>query len=172
MVARWEECRGCNLCMMACSRHHFGKVNPELSAIKVYQFYPGPMSIPVTCSYCLDRPCVEACPCDALYYDAENALLRVNREECLGVDCSACALACQEKRSGAIHFYPPEYDFAIVCDQCDGAPQCVTFCPFDCLDYQSGMLAEHQADPASRIAEDMAERWYPATSAQRASYNI
>jgi Fe-S-cluster-containing hydrogenase component 2 len=41
----------------------------------------------------------------------------------------------------AIHFYPPDHDYAIVCDLCekDGErqPQCVDVCPRHALEYMS-----------------------------------
>lgn len=168
IVVKWDQCRGCRLCEMACTMFQYNVINPELSRIRVYEFYPGPMSIPITCSYCSDHPCAEVCPTGALYYDKNTFWLKVDKEKCLGIKCGACARACKEKRSNIIHFYPPSHDYAIVCDQCEGDPQCVKACPFDVLEYVPKILEGYRfADPPEAIAEDLAERWYPATVERR-----
>ena len=71
-------------------------------------------------------------------------------------------------RSGAIHFYPPEHDYPIVCDQCDGAgpngepdPQCAKNCPFGVFFYSTPKGGEgwRYAWSPERLAEDLAERF-------------
>lgn len=154
-------------------------MNLELSRIRVYQHYPGPVAVPITCSNCEDHPCVEACPQSppVIHYDEEQKLLRVDTDRCLGHKCGRCATACKEKRSDAIHFYPPDHDYAIVCDQCIGAgpdgspdPQCVKICPAKVLFYAipQGGSAFRYAVSSVEIAKDLSERFYPAgTSASR-----
>jgi hypothetical protein len=81
-------------------------------------------------------------------------------------------------RSGAIHFYPPDHDYAIVCDQCDGIgpngepdPQCAKICRFNVFFYGSPQGGENgrYAWPAEKIAQDLAERFKPATAEKKIS---
>jgi len=167
----WDKCVGCRLCELACSRNHYQVLNPELSRIRIHNFNPGPMSIPVACSYCSDRPCVRVCPHDALHYEVDKGIIRVDKEKCLGVKCSICARACKGLRSNVIRFFPPDHDYALICDKCDGDPQCVKVCPEGVLDYQPIALmpaGEHFADPPEKIAEDVAiKRWHPTKGVMR-----
>ncbi len=168
-------CRGCRLCEYYCVKQHYGNViNPELSRVRIYHIYPGPMAIPVQCSNCSDYPCVEACPIEpkALYVDKKKFVLKVDKESCLGHRCGRCAEACKKLRSGVIHFYPPDHDYPIVCDQCDGAgpngepdPQCAKNCPFGVFFYSTpkGGSGWRYAWPPEKIAKDLEERFKPAS---------
>jgi Fe-S-cluster-containing hydrogenase component 2 len=173
-------CRGCRLCEYYCVKQHHGNViNPELSSVRIYHVYPGPMAIPIQCSNCSDHPCVEACPVKpkVLQFDKNKFVLKVDKERCLGHRCGKCAKACQELRSEAIHFYPPNHDYAIVCDQCDGAgpngepdPQCAKNCPWGVFFYSSpkGGSGWRYAWPADKIAKDLEERFKPASKKRHA----
>ena len=175
----FERCTGCRLCEYACVKYHYGNViNPELSRVKVYLMYPGPMAIPIQCSSCRDHPCTEACPVkpQVIIYDENKFIIKVDKERCLGHKCGKCAQACQKVRSGSIHFYPPDHDYAIVCDQCDGAgpngepdPQCARICRFNVFFYSSPAGGENgrYAWPAEAIARDLAERYKPGTAKKK-----
>jgi len=177
----FERCTGCRLCEFACVKYHYGSVvNPELSRVRVYLIYPGPMAIPIQCSACVDHPCTGACPVDppVITYDENKFIIKVDKQRCLGNKCSMCAEACKRMRSGAIHFYPPDHDYAIVCDQCDGAgpngepdPQCSKICRFNVFHYGSPQGGDNgrYAWPAGRIAQDLAERFKPATAEKKVS---
>ena len=52
-------------------------VFPEASRIRVEQFYPGPLDIPVICHRCFERSCVEACPMKTIKFVTETP----NQEE-------------------------------------------------------------------------------------------
>ena len=174
IVVKWNLCVGCKKCEVACSRAHFGIINPSMSAIRIYSYYPGPNYIPIICSFCSDRPCVEACPSEAMYYDNENFLIRVKENKCLGSTCSLCVEACKMNRSNAIHFHP-NLSYPIRCDQCGGDPQCVKACHFDVLDFLPASLifgGKHFASPAEEIAQDLAQKWFPATADRRIKYSL
>jgi carbon-monoxide dehydrogenase iron sulfur subunit len=168
-------CTGCRLCEYFCVIQHYGAViNPELSRVRVYHVYPGPMAIPIQCSNCADYPCVAACPLEpkVLSVDKTKFVLTVDRDRCLGHRCGKCADACTQLRSGAIHFYPPTHDYPIVCDQCDGAgpdgdpdPQCAKHCPFSVFFYSTPKGGEgwRYAWSPERIAKDLAERFQSAS---------
>jgi len=177
----YDRCTGCRLCEYACVKQHYGNmINPELSRVRVHLIYPGPMSIPIQCSSCTDHPCTKACPVipPIITYDEKKFIVKVEKERCLGHNCGRCAETCKKERSGAIRFHPPEHDYAIVCDQCDGAgpngepdPQCAKVCPFNVFFYSRPVGGEswRYALPPEKIAEDLAERFKPGTAKSRLS---
>ncbi|MCJ7632631.1 4Fe-4S dicluster domain-containing protein, partial [Candidatus Bathyarchaeota archaeon] len=75
-------CSGCRICEKMCALRHEKKWNPAYSRIKVYQFYPGPIDVPIVCQYCEDKPCVAACPFGALSYDSGEYLMNVDESLC------------------------------------------------------------------------------------------
>ena len=165
VVAKWDRCTGCRLCELACTKFHFGIINPELSRIRIYTVHPGPMNIPMLCSHCSDTPCVNACPTGALHTDEGSYVIKVDVKKCLGSKCGLCARACREERSGVVKFFPPHHDYPLICDKCDGDPQCVSVCPFGTIEKVIHQIVDGRwfADPLERIAEDLAQRWLPAT---------
>ncbi len=137
-------CVGCRICQLACAMFHFGSLNRELSRIKIQKrMTPVSKSIQSVCAQCIpeERRCEKACPLKdkpAIYFDEQNLHMTVDKERCLGQQCGRCAEACG---GDAIHFYPPDYDYAIVCDLCEKEgvrrPQCVDVCPAQALEYMS-----------------------------------
>lgn len=173
VVIDWLKCRGCSQCEHACSLFHHGVINRELSAIRVHEYFPGPMTFPITCSYCREefRACVEACPLDpkVITYDEEDFVLKIDKQRCLGHRCARCLEACWGK---AINFHPPDHDYAIVCDLCikDGKrePQCVKACPFDVLTFLANPQLIHGGGQGLKwhpkeIASLLADRFLPVT---------
>lgn len=155
-------CVGCRLCEIACSTKKEGSISPAASRIRIYQFYPGPMDIPVLCHQCSDYPCKAACPpkVAAISIDAKTGAVLIDAAKCVGVKCSLCAKACRHK--SAITF-SPQSKKALVCDLCQGAPQCVAVCPTQALSYIGATFdGLHYAVPPEEIAESMAARFYPA----------
>ena len=55
----YELCTGCRLCEIACSLEKESGVTPEISRIKVYQFWPGPVDVPAICRLCSDHPAAD-----------------------------------------------------------------------------------------------------------------
>jgi carbon-monoxide dehydrogenase iron sulfur subunit len=158
-------CSGCRICEKVCSIKHYGAINPEKARIRVYQFFPGPIDVPIVCQYCEDRPCVGACPYGALTYDDKSFQLKVDIKLCQGKkNCGICNQACiNAGRGGCITFYPGEQDYAQVCDLCDGDPECAKYCPCDTLNYmQSTPLAKRLAEPSEVVADRLAEQFQPA----------
>ena len=76
-------CSGCRICEKMCALQHEKKYNEAYSRIQVYQFYPGPIDVPIVCQYCDDRPCVSACPTGALRGDG---VLDATIEEVVAAD--------------------------------------------------------------------------------------
>jgi carbon-monoxide dehydrogenase iron sulfur subunit len=135
------KCVGCGICQMACSMHHFGVINKDLSRIQVRKYgLPISKGIQVTCSQCQDeeRECEKACPVDppAVYFDKESLHLVIDRERCLGEGCLQCREACSAR---AIRNHPQLSPIPFACDLCDTEntgqcqPQCVNVCPTGAL---------------------------------------
>jgi len=121
-VARdYLSCSGCRRCEIACSLRHEGKVWPEASRIRIFMLIPG-VEIPQLCNQCPDYPCVKACPVGALTTDTKTSAILVDKEKCTG--CGLCIDACP----GEIPTLHPLEKKALICDLCDGEPECVKVC--------------------------------------------
>jgi Fe-S-cluster-containing hydrogenase component 2 len=153
-------CSGCRICEKVCALQHEKRYNPAYSRVKVYQFYPGPIDVPIVCQYCGDRPCVSACPTGALTYDNTTFQMRVDEATC--TSCQACNQACiDNQRGGCITFHPTK-GTAQICDLCGGDPQCATFCPSDTLHFLPiSRFSKRLAEPAKLIANRIADQFYP-----------
>ena len=153
-------CSGCRICEKMCALHHERKYNLAYSRIKVYQFYPGPIDIQVVCQYCEDRPCVAACPTDALIYDANTFQMIVDDNAC--TSCELCNQACIDNGRGGCITFDPKSGIPQICDLCGGEPQCVKYCPSNTLHFLSlSSFSKRLAKPAKLIASRIADQFYP-----------
>lgn len=82
---------------------------------------PG-IEFPHFCAQCEDYPCVQACPLNALSISKETSAVLVNVETCIG--CGQCIDACH----GRIPHMHPTENHILICDLCNGDPQCVKVC--------------------------------------------
>jgi Fe-S-cluster-containing hydrogenase component 2 len=112
-------CTECQICMEICSQVHYGESNPKRSRIRVEAEWPETPFIRV-CLACKGHECVPACPHDALEWDG---WVRVDKTLC--DSCGACMEACPVKgiRMDPVTALP------LICDTCQGAFQCVDWCP-------------------------------------------
>lgn len=115
------KCSGCRLCEIACSLAHEGKIWPEASRIRIFMLVPG-IEIPHLCTQCEDYPCVNACPVNALSVNTTTGAVIVDKEKCTA--CGLCIQACP----GKIPHLHPSGKYILICDLCDGDPQCVKVC--------------------------------------------
>jgi len=125
----YVRCSGCRRCEIACSLHHEGRIWPEASRVRVFMLVPG-VEVPHLCAQCGDHPCVGSCPVDALSVEPEMKSIVVDKEVCTA--CGNCVEACP----GRIPHIHPTENYALICDFCDGDPQCVRACQegrWDCL---------------------------------------
>lgn len=154
-------CTGCRVCEKVCAIQHARELNTETSRIKVFQFYPGPVDVPIVCQYCDDRPCVAACPTNALTFDGKSFTMKVDENLCNA--CQACNNACIENgRGGCITFHPAKAT-AQICDLCGGDSLCAKYCPNNVLSLlPATSLSKRLAKPAKYIAERIAEQFSPA----------
>ena len=107
--------------MIACSLKHEGKVWPAASRIRVFMLVPG-VEIPHLCAQCDDAPCVASCPTKALSVSDMTGAVLVNNDKC--TSCGLCVKACP----GNVPFLHPSTNKALICDLCDGNPECAKAC--------------------------------------------
>jgi len=178
LVIDLDTCVGCHACVIACkswntqnygaplgdldpygaapqgaflNRVHSYEVQPEQGAAQLVHF-------PKSCLHCDDAPCVTVCPTGASYKRAEDGIVLVNEDACIG--CGLCAWACPY---GAREMAP----VAKVMKKCtlcvdriynenlpeiDREPACVRTCPSGARHF--GDLA----DPASDVSQLVAAR--------------
>ena len=112
LVIDLDTCVGCQACVVACkgwntehqasplsdtdpygadptgtflNRVHSYEVAPQDSPARIVHF-------PKSCLHCEDAPCVTVCPTGASYKRAEDGIVLVNEDACIG--CGLCAWAC------------------------------------------------------------------------------
>ena len=131
VVFHKELCTDCRMCSQICSMNKLGSVTPASSCIQIDRdrsIYYGDMSCRV-CDMTHDRACVEACPVEALTYDADLDVVRFDADLC--TECLACMDECpnvgRDVKSGRI----------MICDLCDGDPMCVKWCPEGALTWEA-----------------------------------
>jgi carbon-monoxide dehydrogenase iron sulfur subunit len=117
----YENCSGCRRCEIACSLHHEGKIWPEASRIRVFMFVPG-VEIPHLCFQCEGYPCVKECPEGALSVSNQTGAVKIDVSKCTA--CGLCISACP----GSVPHLHPEGDRIVICNLCDGKPECVEAC--------------------------------------------
>ena len=118
------KCTACNLCMEACSTKHHGKVDLELSRIRILKFEDQDLNYPVVCMACEDSPCIKVCPMNARKRLANGSVI-TDTEVCIG--CRACLYICPAV-SPRVN---PHTGQTITCDMCEGdemGPRCVIAC--------------------------------------------
>ncbi len=111
LVIDLDTCVGCQACVTACKAWNSSNdaplsdldpygAQPEgafLNRVHTYEVTPpaAPPQIvhfPRSCLHCEDAPCVTVCPTGASYKRAEDGIVLVNEDACMG--CGLCAWAC------------------------------------------------------------------------------
>ena len=138
-----SRCMGCRTCAVACKDAHNLPVGLNLRRVleeasgswrqdrmtgawhqDVRAWY-----VSIACNHCENPACVKVCPTKAHYKRAEDGLVVIDRDKCIG--CGMCAQACP--------YGAPQLDEKarkmMKCDGCldrlekGGAPICVEACP-------------------------------------------
>ena len=147
-----KKCQGCVSCMLACSLVHEGVESLSLARIQVMQnsFEKWPDDLAIEqCRQCLDAPCVQACPEDAMTVDtAFGNVRKVLPENCIG--CGLCVKACPHLPGGPIVVPDEAYEGQKKSRKCDlcldtpywdetGGPKgkhaCIEVCPIDAITF-------------------------------------
>ncbi|MCR8549085.1 4Fe-4S dicluster domain-containing protein [Salipiger sp. P9] len=112
LVIDLDTCVGCHACVVACKGWNDQAYGAPLSdsdaygadpsgtflnRVHSYEVVPenGPaqhVHFPKSCLHCEDPPCVPVCPTGASYKRAEDGIVLVNEDACIG--CGLCAWAC------------------------------------------------------------------------------
>lgn len=148
-----RRCVQCHACEVACKSRHALEAGPRWR--RVLQRWDGEFptvantSLSVSCFHCAEPACVNVCPVEAIHKNAENGIVSVQHDVCIG--CHACQRACP--------YGAPQYGHdgrMQKCDLCSDrlaqnlAPACVSTCPAEALEY--GDLEELGRRAAARQA--------------------
>ncbi|MHA1279483.1 MAG: 4Fe-4S dicluster domain-containing protein [Candidatus Helarchaeota archaeon] len=134
LIVDAEKCTGCEVCDFTCSIVHDGVFQPLHARIRTIRIEPV-INMAIGCQFCLDAPCVHACPYKALTKAEDTGIITVDEDACVG--CGFCIKSCL---FGAISFNL-KTEKVQICDLCanradkPGEPACVEFCPKDAIEY-------------------------------------
>lgn len=148
-----ELCTHCCACVVACKDWHDVPPGPasyiRISVMEKGEFPEVSMCAMFTaCYHCAKPACAAACPAEAIIKRAEDGIVVVNRDACLGADCGICR---QECPYGAPQFATEENARMKKCDFCVGRitknqnPICVDACNFNALEFgpMEALLAKY-----------------------------
>ncbi len=131
------KCRECEACTAECA-YTFHPENNGIIALKELAAFA------VTCRKCVDAPCIEVCPAEALEKNEDNMVIRAVN---LCVACKSCVAICP---FGTLmnDFFESKKS---ICDYCDlnGDVKellCVKTCPVEALS-----LTDREEDPEEHI---------------------
>jgi Fe-S-cluster-containing hydrogenase component 2 len=125
LFAERNNCTGCRGCEIACSLFHAQTARPARARIHVLK-YKDIVDVPVICWQCDDAPCIAACPTTpkSITRDAKTNGIILDPKICLGAKCMKCAEACPAQYIRG----NPDTGQPLICDLCNGDPQCVKAC--------------------------------------------
>ena len=149
--ADFDKCTGCRVCELVCALENESVFDPKLSRIQVLRLHQL-VNMPVACRLCEDAPCVRACSRDALSRSEETGAIVVDDEKC---DlCGWCIQAC---KYGAI-FLNQDRKTVMICNLCEGTPQCVEWCPEGALSLMTRKDFDEKARKAT-VSKLIPEAW-------------
>ena len=177
LVIDLDVCVGCHACVTSCKEWNAGGVAGPLSDLEPYGAdpigtflnrvqtfevgtYPDTQTVhfPKSCLHCEDPPCVPVCPTGASYKRAEDGIVLVDADKCIG--CKYCAWACpygvreldgtQKVMKKCTLCVDRIYDLGL--PEADRKPACVMACP------TSARIFGDIHDPQSEASRAIAER--------------
>jgi len=178
LVIDLDICVGCHACVVSCKEWNTGGYGAPLSDQEPYGEAPSGawlnrvhsfeveaedgaarlVHFPKSCLHCADAPCVTVCPTGASYKRAEDGIVLVAEDLCIG--CGLCAWACPygaREMDGAAGVMKKctlcvDRIYNENIPEADRIPSCVRTCPTNARHF--GDLA----DPASDVSIMVAER--------------
>lgn len=141
------KCTGCKTCQLACK--DYKDLPADVNFRRVYEYAGGAWQasgdtwnqdvfayyLSIACNHCADPACTRVCPTGAMHKRAEDGLVAVNENICIG--CKSCRMACP--------YNAPQYDarkgHMTKCNGCaervavGKKPVCVESCPLRALDF-------------------------------------
>ncbi len=89
-------CIKCHACEIACKSWNEVEVGPRWREVVKIESGTFPnvqsMNVSMACMHCGDAPCQSACPVNAISKRAEDGIVMVDQDKCIG--CGFCAWAC------------------------------------------------------------------------------
>jgi Fe-S-cluster-containing dehydrogenase component len=176
LVIDLDTCVGCHACAVNCKEWNtagtagplpdFDPYGADAAGVwfnRIHSFEAGDgqmsrtVHFPKSCLHCAEPACVTVCPTGASYKRAEDGIVLVNPDTCIG--CKLCSWACPY---GAREY---DYDEGIMkkCTLCidriynenleevDRVPACVATCPASARHF--GDLADPESDVSKLVAE-------------------
>ena len=176
LVIDLDICVGCQACAVSCKEWNTSGYSAPLTDLAAYGDQPigawlnrihsyetGPegegrtVHFPRSCLHCEEPACVTVCPTGASYKRAEDGIVLVNPETCIG--CKLCSWACPY---GAREY---DYDHGVMkkCTLCvdriynenleevDRVPACVRACPTNARHF--GDLGDPESDVSRLVAD-------------------
>ena len=176
LVNDLDTCVGCQACVVNCKEWNTSGYGAPLSDENAYGADPNgawlnrvhtyeefnnenvkTVHFPKSCLHCEDAPCVTVCPTGASYKRAEDGIVLVNEDWCIG--CGLCAWSCPY---GAREMDPTE-NVMKKCTLCvdriyndnipevDRVPACVKTCPTSARHF--GDLGDPDSDVSKLVAK-------------------
>ncbi len=138
-------CTGCDTCLIACKDWHEYDLGEEPADWRWVEeleegTYPNPSVtyMALSCLHCIQPSCIDVCPASAISKRAEDGIVVVDRDQCLGKDeCGECESVCpyHAPRFGSgENAKMQKCDFCLERRQQGQLPVCVTGCPMRALD--------------------------------------
>ncbi|MBN1566572.1 MAG: 4Fe-4S dicluster domain-containing protein [Acidobacteria bacterium] len=160
-----DRCVQCHACEVACKS--WNGIEPGIRWRRVLDAWSGQFpnvenqTISYSCMHCEKPACIAVCPKQAISKRAEDGIVVVDQNKCIG--CRSCSAACP--------FHIPQYGRTGLMQKCDlcverlasnKPPACVATCPGEALKYgpieASGRL--FAADPAKRLSASTAPAFF------------
>ncbi len=184
LVIDLDTCVGCHACVIACKEWNTGGygsalsdqqpygAEPEgsfLNRIHTFEIVPEGGEVidqsadsrvvhfPKSCLHCEDAPCVTVCPTGASYKRAEDGIVLVDEDKCMG--CGLCAWSCaygareMDISAGIMKKCTLCVDriYNETIPEVDRIPSCVRTCPAGARHF--GDLGDPQSDVSILVAE-------------------
>ena len=177
LVIDLDTCVGCHACAVSCKEWNAGGHMAPLTDLDPYGSEPDgvwfnrvhsfevddgeqrrTVHFPRSCLHCEDPACVTVCPTGASYKRAEDGIVLVNEDTCIG--CKLCSWACPygarefDEDSGTMKKCTLCVDriYNENLDEVDRIPACVAACPASARHFGDF------ADPDSAVSRLTAER--------------
>ena len=149
------KCTGCKTCQLSCK--DYKDLHADVNFRRVYEYTGGSWQtsgnawinnvfsyyVSISCNHCEVPACTRVCPSGAMHQRAQDGLVAVNEDICIG--CKSCRMACPYDAPQ----YDPRKGHMTKCNGCyerlaEGLdPICVESCPLRALDF--GPIDELQA---------------------------
>ncbi len=124
-----DRCTDCKMCLYSCALKHTGDTNPEGALLRLVALEGQAKGHAVlNCLHCPEPECVQVCPNHAITKRADGRV-SIDDDRCIG--CLLCTLACPHGGS----YFDLQANKSMVCDLCDGNPECVRMCPERAIEF-------------------------------------